>query len=277
MRLLKPNIQLVVVAVPHIGITPDIKASFPTDSVKTPRVTALMVDLNSRLETLAKQKGAGFADIFTSTLSLLQPGPYSIHGVTFENSGSSTGDLGFVWLNGELSANFHPNTNAQAVIANTIVEAFNKRYQTGIAPLSATEMLGGLLGKTATQIDMPFATWTSSFGLAGATETSDADRDGIPAGVEFAAGLNPTLRDANQVTSGVVPISGGSALELAFPQRLPTSARYTLQATTSANLTAAFTPVSPAPAVGTDGLLRARIPVTAGGKGFLRLKSTLAP
>lgn len=273
-RVLNPNIQIVVVAVPHIGITPDVKKTCPTDPVKTPRVTALLQDLNSRLKTVAEQHGAGFADIFTTTLSLLQPAPYCIGGVTFDNSGSATGDLGFVWLNGKLSANFHPNTNAQAVIANSIVSAFNKRYQTGIAPLSATETLGGLLGKTAPQIDMTFANWMTGFALTGGTESSDGDGDGITAGVEFALGLNPTLRDSDQVTTAVVPITGGSALELAYPQRLPSSTRYTLQATTSANLVAPFLPVAPAPTLGSDGLLHARIP-TSGGKGFMRLTSTI--
>ncbi len=272
-RVLNPNIQIVVVAVPHIGITPDIKAYFPTDPVKTPLVTAILNDLNSRLKTSAEEHSAGFADIFTPTLSLLQPAPYCIHGITFTNAGSATGDLNSVWLNGPISANFHPNTNAQLVIANTIIAAFNERYQTGIAPLSATEMLGNILGKTATQIDMPFATWMSGFGIAGSDETSDADGDGIAAGVEFALGLNPTLRDAGQVTSAVVPVSGGKALEIVFPKRLPTSARYTLQAMTSPDLTTSFIPVTPV--TGNDGLLRARTP--AGTKGFLRLESTITP
>lgn len=273
-RTLNPNIQIVVVAVPHIGITPDIKSTAPTDPIKTPRVTALLQDLNVRLKTVAEEHGAGFADIFTPTLSLLEPGPYCIHGIPFNNSGSTTGALDYVWLNGALSANFHPNTNAQLVIANTIVAAFNKRYGTGIAPLSATEMLGTALKKTAAQIDMPFASWMTGFGLTGSLENSDADGDGIPAGAEFALGLNPTLRDADQVTTSLV--SGGTQLELAYPKRLNSSTRFTLQATTSTSLTPPFTPVAPAPVTGTDGLTRARIPAGS-GKGFLRLESTVTP
>ena len=78
----------------------------------------------------------------------VRPAPLCIHGITFENRGSATGALERVWLNGPISANFHPNTNAQAVVANEIIAAFNTRYHTGIAPLTATEMLGGLLKKT---------------------------------------------------------------------------------------------------------------------------------
>lgn len=276
-RELNPNIQLVVVAVPHIGITPDIKSSWPTDPVKTGRVTALLQDLNTRLATVAKQHNAEFADVFSTTLSLLQSAPLCLHGLTFTNTGSTSGDLNYVWLNGPLSANFHPNTNAQAVIANTIVRSFNKRYHTGIAPLSATEMLGGLLGKSASQIDMTFANWATGFGLTGLAETSDSDGDGVPAGIEFAVGLDPTQRDGDQIASAVVPVSGGSALELAFAQRLPASTRFTLQATQSTTLTSPFTAVTPAPTAGTDGLLRAQLPISGASRGFLRLESTVAP
>lgn len=274
-RVLNANIPIVVVAVPHIGITPDIKADFAPDPVKTPRVTAMLRDLNARLETAAKQHGAAFADIFTPTLSLLEATPYCIHGITFSNTGSANGDLGFVWLNGPMSANFHPNTSAQLVIANEIIRTFNRRYNNGIAPLTATEMLT-LLGKAA-QVDMTFANWMTGFGLTGGTDVSDVDGDRIPAGVEFALGLNPTLRDADQVTTSIVPITGGFALQMAFPKRLPTSPNFTLQATTSTNPATPFVAVAPAPVLGSDGLYRAQVPVTPGGRAFMRLQGTVTP
>jgi lysophospholipase L1-like esterase len=271
-RLLNPDIQLVVAAVPHIGITPDIQSLYPTDPVKTGRVTTLLRRLNSRLKDLAAAKGGGFADVFTPTLPLLAGATYGIHGIAFHNAGSATGDLDFLWLNGPFSANFHPNTNGQAIIANAIVDAFNERYDSGIAPLSATEILGGLLGKSAAQIDMSFPAWSAGFGLAGLTDTDDRDGDGIPAGVEFATGLNPTLADGDRIRHranlGPAPV-----FELSFPRRLPLSTRFTLAATSAASLDAGFAPV--AAVAGADGLLRATLPVST--RGFLRLESTLAP
>ncbi len=166
---LNPNIQIVVVNVPHIGITPDVKSSWSTDPVKTERVTALLRELNRQLAGLATARGLGYADVFTPTLSLLDPRPLCIHGITFENRGSTSGALERVWLNGPISANFHPNTSAQAIVANEIIAAFNTRYHTGIAPLTATEMLGGLLKKTASEIDMTFTAWMTGFGLTGLT------------------------------------------------------------------------------------------------------------
>jgi hypothetical protein len=283
---LNPNIQIVVVNVPHVGITPDVKSTYPTDPVKTARVTAVLRDLNQQLAGLASARGLGYADVFTPTLSLLGTAPLCIHGITFANDGSTTGNLDHVWLNGEYSANFHPNTNAQALVANEIIDAFNTRYHTGIPPLTATEMLGGqmiggqmlggLLGKSASAIDMPFATWMAGFGLTGLPANDDSDGDGIPASVEFALGLNPTLRDAHKVNSALVDNGGSPALDLAYPIRLPVSSRYSLAPAWTSDLTTPFAPFSVLPATGTDGLAHAMFPL-AGGTGFLRLESRVGP
>ena len=207
---------------------------------------------------------------------MLGTGPLAIHGIPFINGGSTTGNLDYVWLNGEYSANFHPNTNGQALIANEIIDAFNTRYATGIAPLTATEILSGLHGKSAAQIDMPFATWMSAFGLTGLPLADDSDGDGISAAVEFGLGLNPTLRDAGKVRTMMTDPGTEPELELAYPIRLPFSARYSLAPAWSPDLTTGFTPFSVLPQTGPDGLARARLPVS-GSRGFLRLETTVQP
>lgn len=272
---LNPNIQIVLANVPHVGITPDVQATYPPDPVKTERVSAVLRDLNSRLKALALSRNIGYADIYTGTLPLLTPAPLCIHGIPFANAGSISGDLDYVWLNGPMSNNFHPNTNAQAVIANEFIHAFNRKYGTGIAPLTATEMLGGLLGKSSAEIDMPFATWMACFGLGGLTVADDTDGDGMPAGLEFALGLNPTLDDAGFVTQGAVDLDGTWQWQIAYPMRLPASARYTLVPAQSTTL-GGFTPLEPLPVVGADGRARASIAVS-GNSGFLRLESTVIP
>lgn len=270
---LNPNIQVVVVNIPHVGITPDVQSTHPTDPLLTPNATAALTELNSQLRTLATSYGYGYADIFSPTLPLLDPNPLCIHGIQFLNSGSTTGDLDYVWLNGELSANFHPNTNAQAVIANIIIDSFNETYCTDIPPLTATEMLGGLLAKTPAEIDMPFANWMDGFGLTGLGEGNDDDRDGIPAGVEFGLGLDPTWKDASKISS--VLVNGDTELELAYPMRLDSSTNYMLLPESGTNLMD-FTPFISPPAVGPDGLARARISLGA-GTGFLRLNCEITP
>lgn len=271
---LNPSLQIVVVNVPHVGITPDVKSSWPTDPLKTERVTVVVRELNRRLETLAKSRGLGYADIFTPTLPLLGEGPLCIHGITFSNSGSTTGALTHAWLNGPISANFHPNTNGQLVVANAIIDAFNETYNTGIAPLTATEMLVGKLGKSPAEVDLAFGAWISGHGLSG-DESDDSDGDGIPAGVEFALGLNPTLHDSRKVETSVVG-DDDAALELAYPVRLPASSRYTLTPTWTSDPSGGFNALLPSPMPGPDGVVRARIPLGA-PKGFLRLEASLAP
>lgn len=277
-QALNPDIQMVLANVPHVGITPLVKATYPPDTLKTGRVTGLLRELNRQLKALAASRNIGYADVFSGTLPLLTSAPLCVHGIPFANSGSGTADLDFVWLNGELSSNFHPNTSAQAQIANEIIHVFNRKYGTGIAPLTATEILAGLLGKTPAQIDMPFATWMACYGLAGLTTADDSDGDGIPAGVEFALGLDPTVHDSEFVTQGVVENAGTPEWQIAYPLRLPVSARFTLTPAQSTTL-GGFTPLSPVPVVGPDGKARASVPVSAlsGGAGFLRLQSVVTP
>ncbi len=266
---LNPNIQVVLVNVPHIGITPLIRDDFPTDPVRTGRVTAVVRDLNQQLRTLASSRGIGYADVFTPTLPLLDEPTLCIQGITFENSGSTSGDSDFVWLNGSLSRNFHPNTNAQAVIANEIIHAFNRTYGTGIAPLSATEILDDLIGKPAGDLDMTFTQWMTRNGLDGLSATDDSDGDSVPAGLEFATGLDPRRNDSEFISSSVTEIGGSGALQLSFPVRLPTSSNFSLTAAASADLSVPFSAVSAT--AGADGLSRAEIPLNARA-GFMRLE-----
>lgn len=271
-----PDIQIVLANVPHVGITPDVQSRFPTDPVKTARVTEVLTDLNGRLATLAASRETGYADLFSTTLTLLDPNPLCIHGLPFTNDGSETGDLDHVWLNGVLSFNFHPNTNAQALIANAIIDAFNHQYDTGIAPLTATEILGGLLAKSPAEIDMPFADWMTCHGLAGRPESDDSDHDQLPAGLEFALGLHPGIRDADKVTVRRIDHGGAPALEAAYPIRLPSSAHYTLTPATSTTLDGPFTPFPTTPAPGPDGLARAALPMD-GIREFMRLEASITP
>lgn len=266
-QTLKPGIPIVLVNVPHIGITPDIRVDHPYDPVKTGRVTTLLEQLNSQLEALATARGIGFADVFTPTLRLLDlANPLVLDGIPFANASTATGNADQVWLNGPISANFHPNTNAQTVIANAVVDAFNRKYGSAIAPLSATETLTGLLGKSPAAIDMPASTWLAGYGLAGAAPTDDNDGDGLPNALEFAAGLDPTINDAQQVQFNTSPFQ----VEIAYPQRLGASANFTLQ---PEHATSPGGPWSPfAATLGADGLYRASVPVWL-NTGFLRLRA----
>jgi len=266
---LNPDVQVVLVNVPHVGITPEVKSKWPTDPVKTRRVSRVMLDLNQRLENLATSRDIGYADLYTSTVSMLYRAPFCIQGIPFANDGSKTANVDHVWLNGPLSANFHPNTCLQALIANQIIDAFNVRYDTGIAPLSATEILGGLLGKTPKEIDMPFSKWMAGYGKGGLPRSDDSDGDGITASVEFATGLNPRLKDSDQIASVV----RGDTRDFFYPIRLPDSKHFTLRALYAATPVSQPTPIKPNPTTEADGYAHVRLPVT--DTGTIRLRATI--
>ena len=263
---LNPDLPIVLVGIPHVGITPRTKSTFPTDPVKTARATKFIKGLNQDLAELAQSHGIGFADIFSATLPLLSENPLSVYGVPINNSGSTTGDLDFAWLNGPYSINFHPNTSAQALIANEIVCAFNRTYQTGIPPLTASEIVVDLLGKEPEEVDMSFSSWADSYSLPGIDEQDDGDNDLYPAGLEFALGLNPLVKDSDKIIT--------SQRGIAYSIRLQNSSHVSLVPTTTSDLQNPFQPL-PVPAVGTNGLFQVQIPSTS-DKGFLRLEATLS-
>ncbi len=273
-QTLKADIPIVLVNVPHIGITPDINASWPYNVVNTERVSVVIRELNRQLADLARTRGIGYADVYTPTIRMLDgTTKLSIHGFALTLVGTTTGNPFRAWLNGPISDNFHPNTGPQMVIANEIVRAFNRTYQTGIAPLSATEMLVDRIGRTPAETDMTFNNWIlASFPAPARPLTDDSDGDGISAGVEFATGLDPARNDSDLITQKVV----GGELQLAYPTRLASSARYTLVPESSSNLVAPFTPFPTIPPADADGLTRARLPVGQ-NPGFLRLKTVVTP
>lgn len=265
-----PSLPVVIVAVPHIGITPEMRGKYPTDPIKTARVTAATREINRRLKLYADAHGLGFADVFGPTLRILDAShPFTIHGIPYLNSGSTTGALDYLWLNGPISKNFHPNTNLQAVIADAIIHAFNETYGDTIPLLTATEILGSLQGETAADIDMNFATWMDGFGIPGLGKNDDSDGDGLPAAIEFGLGLDPTYPDANFVKTRFTP----SAIDLTYPIRLPNTVKVVVDAEISTDL-ANFTPISPRPMPAADGYAHASLSIIPGAKGFIRINST---
>ena len=266
---LNPNLPVVLVNVPHVGITPMVKGERPTDPVRTTRATNFLRGLTSELAELARSRDVGYADIFSATLPLLSDDPLSVYGVPFNNSGSPTGDLDFAWLNGPYSTNFHPNTSGQALIANEIVCAFNDHYDAGLAPLTATEVLTNLLKKSPAEVDMDFSSWAESYSLPALSEQDDSDQDGLPAVLEFSLGLDPRLPDSHKVTCTTEPSDGVDSLTLAYPLRLPSSSHVTLTPQSTDSLPTPFQTL-PLPTMDSDGLFRASIPL-ADDQGFLRL------
>ena len=185
-----PDMRMILVNVPHVGATPEVKGSHPTDPVRTGRVTTALLSLDSELRNLAARKNIGYADILPLTIELLSEEPYLIAGVPFLNRGSDTGAVDHMWLGGEISQNFHPNTVGQAVVANAIVAAYNEKYALGATPFSDTEIVEDLLG-----LETPLTAWARAAGLPADQRQpeDDAEGDRLNNLIEFALDLDPNL------------------------------------------------------------------------------------
>jgi lysophospholipase L1-like esterase len=186
------NVDMVLVNVPHVGATPEVKGDHPTDPVKTQRVTDALITLNSQLATLAQQKGIAYADIYTLTADLLSDDDYFIGARNFINAGSDEGDPEYIWLGGDLSQNFHPNTQGQSVIANAIIAAMNDDLSYNIPPLSNREIVEDIVGLDYDQI---FKDWAATHSLTNPQLTADDDNDGLNNLLEFTFDLDPKSPD----------------------------------------------------------------------------------
>ena len=187
-----PGMRMVLVNVPHVGATPEVKDDHPTDPVRTARVTTALQTLDTNLRALATEKNIGYADILSLTIDLTIDEPFCIGGLPFVNQGSDSGAPDHLWLGGDLSQNFHPNTNGQALLANAIIAAFNEKYSLGVEPFSETEIVEVLVG-----LETPLTEWAASFGLPENQRQFDDDpeNDGLINLVEFALDFDPTRSD----------------------------------------------------------------------------------
>jgi len=141
-RKVKGTIPIVLVSVPHVGCTPDIQRSHPTDPIKTKRVTAALDSLNAQLALFAKQRGIAFAPgVYELTKTLISQ-PLRIANVEFISKADADARPQFLFS----GDGFHPNTCAQAKIAQIIIEAFRARYLVPtIQTLSDEEILQNVL------------------------------------------------------------------------------------------------------------------------------------
>ena len=249
-----PGREIVLVSIPHVGATPEVKEDHPFDPVLTGNATAAYAKVESMMRALAEEKGVGYVDIFSLTLPLLPDDDYCFQGVGFENQAASDGRQERLWLGGPVAAGFHPNTLLQAQIANAIIDGFNERYDSGIRRLTTREILENLAGLDA---DVTYDEWAQCFGVGGAEE--DEDGDGLTNGIEFGTGGSPLVADTG-LFSELVTDAG---VEIRFRKRVDTSAR--VEVSSDLEDWAEFDSEK-----ADDGEFRAFLPVGS-GRGFLRL------
>jgi lysophospholipase L1-like esterase len=254
-RTVNATIPIVLVSVPHVGCTPKIQLGYPTDPVKTARVTAAMDALNASLAAYAQSQNIGFVPgVYDFTKSLITQ-PFRIKGIEFYRVADADARTRYAFS----GDGFHPNTCAHTKIAQMVVEAFNTKYPaTVINPLSDDYIISTVLGLDP---NIPLTEWLASQGQSGSF-TADSNGNGIPNGVEFALD-QPAMPQ---------PVFQAGSLTLTYRPRTVFTEWGTIQAQSSPDLTH-WTDIPPAQTTtNPDGT----ITVNAGlvGKGFVRLKVT---
>ncbi len=252
-RTQNATVPVVLVSVPHVGCTPKMQQGYPTDPVKTARVTAAMDALNARLAAYAQSQGIGFVPgVYEFTKALITQ-PLRIKGIEFYRVADADSRPRYVYS----GDGFHPSTCAHTKIAQMVIDAFNTKYPaTPITPLTDDYIISNVLGLDP---NIPYNEWIAAQGGSG-TLSGDSDHDGIPNGVEFALD-QPALPQ---------PVFQAGALTMTYRPRALFTEWGTIQAQASPDLIH-WTDIDPAQTTtNPDG----SITVNAGfaEKGFVRLK-----
>lgn len=197
-RTVRQFVPIVIVSVPHVGCTPKVQQGYPTDPVKTGRVTAAMDQLNANLAAFAQAQGIGFVGGPYEFTKHIITEPFRIRGIEFYRVADPDARTRYAFS----GDGFHPNTCAHAKIAQMVVDGFNVFYPTTpIAPLDDYYVITTVLGLDP---DTPFNEWMASQGQAGTFE-GDSDHDGIPNGMEFA--LNQPAMPQPMIQNGALTMS----------------------------------------------------------------------
>jgi hypothetical protein len=210
---------IVLVSVPHVGCTPKVQQGYPTDPVKTARVTAAMDSLNTSLAAWAQTQGIGFVPgVYAMTKALITD-PFRLNGIEFYRVADADARPRYVFS----GDGFHPSTCAHAKIAQLVVQAFNTAYPaTTITPLDDDYLTTTVLGLDP---NLPFNEWMTAQGFSGSF-TSDSNGNGVPNLIEFALD-QPAMPQ---------PVMQNGALSLTYRPRTVFTEWGTLKVQSSTNL-----------------------------------------
>ena len=144
-RAQRSTIPIILVSVPHVGCAPDVQRQYPTNGIKTTRVSNALASLNSQLATIARSRGVAFVPgVFDFTRAIITQKFY-IGSVEINRGASAECDPRYAFS----GDGFHPNTPVQAKIAQLIVAAIRARWPLPSIPaLTDQEILTKVLGIT---------------------------------------------------------------------------------------------------------------------------------
>lgn len=262
---------IVLVNAPHVGCTPKVIGDTGNSATGHARCTAMIERLNDELLALATEFDLGYADIYAITNAIRLPGDFTIGGIEFSRVPDP--DCGpRALFSGD---GFHPNTPAQAKIAQIILNAFRSKYPStagNTPPLSDREIIEDILGLP---IDTGFKEWLTDNDVPANRRDplSDPDSDSRPNALEFAlAGHHPNSpHDPPPPTPWLETTDDGTTIRLDYTPRFPSNVycRLVPQRSTDLRAWADIPPerITTQP----DGTITVREPWSATQPAFLRL------
>jgi lysophospholipase L1-like esterase len=193
-RRQKPSVQIVVVEIPDLGAAPAKQEAHP-DPVGRARVTEATRQANTVIASLAAQEGAAVAQVASATERLIAGDRFWFGAVDLKPGADPDNNPRYTFTRDGL----HPNTGMHVEIARRIIDAFNRSFGAGIANISDGEALA-LLGLDPAQ---PYLDWMAVYPTPSRGMGDDPDADGLVNFVEYAFGLNPTVRDSSPVGASI--------------------------------------------------------------------------
>jgi lysophospholipase L1-like esterase len=268
---------IVLVNAPHVGSAPKVIGDTGTDPAKHARCTAMIEKLNGELRTLATEFDLGYADVYALTDQIRRPGEFTIGGISFSRVPDDDCRPRYLFS----GDGFHPNTPAQAKMAQIILDAFRTKYPATAGdspPLSDREIIEDILGLP---LDTGFKEWLD------ANETpadrrgplSDPDEDGVENILEYAlAGRDPTgVSDPPMPTPVVETSTGTPVLRLDYTPRYASNVYCRLVPQRSSNLLTWNEVPSDWITTNADGTVTVRVAGSPDAPSFLRLAAVVRP
>jgi hypothetical protein len=279
-RAANPSLPIAICAVPHVGCTPEVRTLWPTDPVRTGRITSALAALNSSLKTWTENTlGGVWVDTFSLTTQLITS-TIHIGGVPFRNESDTVTEPEPAAAHNRFLFShdgFHPITPLHAVVAQSVQAALAARFPATYAsspPITDREIITSILG-------LPLSTGYDEFMTASAVPANqrhpldDPDRDGLSNLMEFCLANHHPMLPSGQTQP--LPTATGNTATLSWTPRFPSNVFASLTPQMSTNLSSwSDVPANQVSAL-PDGSLSVSLPIAQGNPIFLRLKASVTP